>query len=269
MLSAMLKNVKILGTGSFLPERVLTNSDLEKMVETNDAWIRERTGITVRHIATDKQTNTDLALAATKQALLNANLKASQLDAIIYATVTPDQIMPSAACTLQAKLECGPIWAFDISAACSGFVYALSLAENLVKTGQYKHVLVVGAETLSRIVDFKDRETCILFGDGAGCVILGESDNDTSAFHSFHMRSNGSLGDLLSLETGRPIDPLTIETLTFKLPFVQMKGREIFKSAVRAMADCCARVMAARGLTAKDIDWLIPHQANIRIIQAH
>lgn len=260
--------VKILGTGSYLPERILSNSDLEKMVETSDAWIRERTGIAVRHIASPQQKNSDLAVEAARQALKSAGVKANQIDLIIYATVTPDQVMPSAACTLQAKLECGPIWSFDVSAACSGFVYALNLADSLIKTGQYKNVLVVGAETLSRIVNFKDRETCILFGDGAGCVLLGPSSEGASEFHAFHMRANGNLGELLSLDTGRPLDPMKFETLGVDLPYVQMKGREIFKSAVRAMADSCERVMAANGCTSQDIDWLIPHQANIRIIQA-
>lgn len=262
---------KIAGTGSFLPERVLTNHDLEKMVETSDAWIRERTGIIRRHVASANEKTSDLALRASEQALAVAGLKASDIDAIIFATVTPDQIMPSAACTLQSKLGCGPIYSFDLSAACSGFLYSLNLADTLVRSGQVRNVLVVGAETLSRIVNFKDRETCILFGDGAGVMIVSAVDQDTdrhSRFLSFSLRANGTLGHLLSLETGRPADALAVEAAGATLPFVQMKGREIFKSAVRAMADSCDNVLQANKLQASDIDWVIPHQANIRIIQA-
>jgi len=262
---------KISGTGSFLPERVLTNHDLEKMVETSDAWIRERTGIVRRHITMPDESTTDMALKASLKALEAARLKPSDVDGIIFATVTPDQIMPSAACTLQAKLGCGPIMAFDLSAACSGFVYSLNMADTLIRSGQLKNILVVGAESLSRIVNYKDRETCILFGDGAGAVILSAreaSDKNTSQFLTFSLRANGSLGHLLSLETGRPNNPLAVDALGVSLPFVQMKGREIFKSAVRAMADSCDFVLKANGLTPKDVDWMIPHQANIRIIQA-
>ncbi len=262
---------KISGSGSYLPERVLTNSDLEKMVETSDAWIRERTGIARRHIARADETTTDLALQASRLALKRAGLEAKDIDAILFATVTPDQVMPSAACTLQAKLGCGPIMAFDLSAACSGFVYSLNVADSLIRSGQFKNILVVGAESLSRIVNWKDRETCILFGDGAGAVILSATetpDKNSSQFLSFSMRANGTLGHLLSLETGRPQDQMKMDSELIRLPFVQMRGREIFKSAVRAMADSCEIVLKANEMTAEDVDWVIPHQANIRIIQA-
>lgn len=260
--------VKIAGTGSFLPERVLTNLDMEKLVETSDAWIQERTGIARRHIAAGEERNTDMAKKAAEAALSSAGLSAQDIDTIIFATVTPDQIMPSAACTLQAKLGCRPIMAFDLSAACSGFVYALSVADSMIATGQCTNVLVVGAEKLSGIVDFTDRETCILFGDGAGAVVLTPAAaGDRNAFHAFHSRSNGNLGDLLYLDSGRPQDGLA-RVESGAIPYVHMKGREIFKSAVRAMADCAQTVLQAHGKSAEDVDWFIPHQANIRIIQA-
>jgi 3-oxoacyl-[acyl-carrier-protein] synthase-3 len=259
---------RIAGTGSYLPDRILSNFDLEKMVETSDAWIRERTGIEKRHIAAPGQTTTDLAANAAKQALMMAGLKAEDIDGIIFATVTPDQIMPSAACLLQMKLGCAANFAFDISAACSGFVFALQLADSLIRTGSLKNVLVIGAETLSRIIDFKDRETCILFGDGAGAVVLSATDKSESQFYGFHTRSNGSLGDLLSLKSGRPDNPLALESKMAELPFVHMKGREIFKNAVRAMAESAESVLKMSQLTHEDVNWFIPHQANVRIIQS-
>lgn len=266
----MPKAAKILGTGSYLPEKILTNFDMEKLVETSDAWIRERTGIAQRHVALKSEKTTDLALKAAHQALNNAGLKPTDLDVIIFATVTPDQTMPTAACTLQAKLGCGNIMAFDLSAACSGFIYSLNLADSLIRTGQARHALVIGAETLSRIIDWKDRETCILFGDGAGAAVIGPNDleSDKSGFHSFQMRANGKLGDLLYLDSGRPEDPLGPDAALVKMPFVHMKGRDIFKNAVRAMSESCEAVMSANKVTAADIDWFIPHQANTRIIEA-
>lgn len=260
---------KILSTGSCLPERVLTNHDLEKMVETSDAWIRERTGIAERRISAAGEFSSDLAVRAAKIALERAGLKASDLDAIIFATVTPDQTMPSAACALQSKLGCGPILAFDLSAACTGFVYSLSMADALIRSGQAKTVLVVGAETLSRIVDWKDRETCILFGDGAGVAILTAStETASSRFHGFDLHANGNLGQLLYLDSGRAHDPLHVESQMIERPYVHMRGREIFKSAVRAMADSCHAVLSANQMSVQDVDWVIPHQANIRIIEA-
>ncbi len=262
---------KITGTGSYLPERVLTNQDLERMVETSDAWIRERTGIARRHVAAPEEKTTDLALRASRQAMERAGLGPEDVDGIIFATVTPDQVMPSSACTLQAKLGCGPVMAFDLSAACSGFVYSLNMADSLIRSGQMKNILVVGAESLSRIVNWKDRETCILFGDGAGAAVLSAaeaSNKGSSQFYSFSMRANGNLGHLLSLDTGRPADQLSEVSEVVKLPYVKMRGREIFKSAVRAMVDSCEAVLKANDMTAEEVDWIIPHQANIRIIQA-
>lgn len=260
---------RVAGTGHYLPERILSNLDLEKMVDTSDAWIRERTGILRRHIAAPNELNTDMSMQSATRALKAANLKPTDIDLIIYGTITPDRTMPSAACTLQAKLGCGPTMAFDVSAACSGFLYSLNMADAMIRSGQFKTALVVGAETLSRIVNFKDRETCILFGDGSGAFVLqAAEDSQSSRFYGFEMHANGALGDLLSLEHGRTTDPLGAEATTMQIPFVHMKGREIFKSAVRAMSESCATVLKANGMTADDVHWLIPHQANIRIIQA-
>lgn len=263
----MLLNSRIAGTGSYLPERVLTNFDLEKMVDTSDAWIKERTGIEKRHISADGQYTTDLALEAAKKALEMAKLQPSDINAIIFATVTPDKVMPSAACLLQNKLGCPPVLAFDISAACTGFVFALQLADSLVKAGGLKNVMVVGAESLSRIVNFRDRETCILFGDGAGVAILSATDESDSKFLGFHTRSNGAYGDLLYLNSGRPKDPLNMDSAG-TTEYVAMKGREIFKSAVRAMTESAESVLKMNGLTHENVSWFIPHQANVRIIQA-
>ncbi|HMN68067.1 MAG TPA: beta-ketoacyl-ACP synthase III [Bdellovibrionales bacterium] len=258
---------KIVGTGSYLPERVLTNQDLEKMVDTSDTWIRERTGISERRLSSPQERTSDMALIAARRALESAGLEAKDIDMIVFATVTADQPMPSAACTLQAKLGCGPIMAFDISAACTGFVYALSVADGMIRSGQVKTALVIGAEKLSSIVDYRQRETCILFGDGAGAVILRASEGGASGFQGFDLRANGQLGELLTLKAHRPDDPFAGVTHV-ELPYVYMRGREIFKSAVRAMTESCNTVLKKNGLTAGDVDWLIPHQANIRIIEA-
>ncbi len=254
----------ILGTGSYIPQKQLSNQELEKLVDTNDAWITERTGISVRHIAAESETASDLGFFAAKKALENANITAEQIDAIIFATLTPDQPMPSSACFLQNKLGCRSIMAFDLSAACSGFLYALQTGDALLKTGQYKHVLVVGSETLSRVTDYSDRETCILFGDGAGAVVLGaETANvqtepkpmsSRGCFLAFHLGADGSFKDLLFL--------------LFKPYFIRMKGRETFKLAVRSMIEACEGALKKAELAIEQVDWFIPHQANIRIIKS-
>jgi 3-oxoacyl-[acyl-carrier-protein] synthase-3 len=260
---------QILGTGSFLPEKLLTNRDLEKIVETSHDWIVERTGISSRHIVADDEVTTDLALRAAERALEAAGLKAQQIDAIIFATVTPDQIMPSAACILQAKLGCKPIMAFDLSAACSGFLYGLTIADQFVGSGLYRNVLVVGAETLSRIMDYKDRTTCILFGDGAGAFIVGRArEGSGSAILATAMEADGTYGDLLSLPGGGSKHPTTAATVEQGLQFVRMKGREIFKAAVRAMSQRCEEVLDRARVPKSAIDWIVPHQANTRIIDA-
>jgi 3-oxoacyl-[acyl-carrier-protein] synthase III len=259
---------RIQGIGSYLPEKVLTNKDLEKMVETTDEWILERTGISQRHIADKDQVTSDLGLIAAQKALEEANLKPSDIDFIFFATTTGDQIMPSAACILQHKLgaNCG---ALDVYAACSGFLYALSIADQMIKTGVYKNILIVGAEILSRFVDYEDRGTCILFGDGAGAFVVSRAEeNSKSEILGHKLGSDGSLGDLLIYPGGGSKHPTSLETVQEKLHSVKMNGREIFKNAVRAMAQCSKDVLEKTKTDPKEIDWLVPHQANVRIIEA-
>ena len=260
---------RVAGTGSFLPERLLTNADLEKLVDTNDAWIVERTGIKQRHIADDGVATSDLALVASQRALEAASLTARDLDLIIFATVSPDQVMPSAACTLQTKLGARQIMAFDLSAACSGFVYALGVADQFVRSGQVRHALVIGAEILHRYVNYKDRETCILFGDGAGAFVVSRAEEgQDSEIMSMRMQADGSLGDLFTLPAGGSAMPLSQQVLDQGLHYVRMKGREIFKNAVRTMVQCSQEALEAAGLTSQDVDWMIPHQANVRILES-
>ncbi len=260
---------KILGTGSFFPEKMLTNKDLEKMVETNDEWIVERTGIKARRIAEDGVVTSDLALKASQRALEAAGRTPEDIDMIIFATVSPDQVMPSAACELQNKLGCRNIMAFDLSAACTGFVYSLSVAEQFVRSGMYKNVLVIGAEILHRLVNYKDRGTCILFGDGAGAAVVGPAEeNEENGILSMHLHADGSLGDLFVLPAGGSKIPFRQDVLDKDLQYVQMKGKEIFKNAVRTMSQCCQEALDANNLSKDDVDWVIPHQANRRIIEA-
>jgi 3-oxoacyl-[acyl-carrier-protein] synthase-3 len=260
---------RVAGTGSYLPAGILTNADLEKMVDTNDQWIVERTGIQRRHMAAADEATSDLCLVAAKKALLDANLTATDLDCIIVCTVTGDQVMPSTACTLQTKLGARNVMSFDLSAACSGFVYGLSLADQCIRTGMFKHVLVCGAEVLHRFIDYTDRETCILFGDGAGAWVISRTEaTDPNVIISSHLHADGSLGNLLTLPSGGSRLPFNAETLETRGQFVKMKGRDIFKSAVRVMSACCGEALEHNGLKSEDIDWLIPHQANSRIIEA-
>lgn len=259
---------RIAGTGSYLPEKLLTNADIEKLVDTNDAWIRERTGIQHRHIAAEGENTSDLALKASRRALEAAGLTAQDLDLIIVCTVSPDQVMPSCACVLQNKLGARNVMAFDLSAACSGFVYGLSVADQFIRTGLYKHVLVVGAEVLHRYVNYKDRETCILFGDGAGAVIASRTEKEDEGIMSVHLRSDGSLGDLFVLPAGGSAMPFTQDVLDRGDQYVRMKGREIFKHAVRTMSQVCQDALDANQMPIEKIDWVIPHQANLRIIDA-
>jgi 3-oxoacyl-[acyl-carrier-protein] synthase III len=260
----------ISGIGSFLPEKKLTNSDIEKLVDTTSEWILERTGIESRRIAEPGVGPSDLAFAAAQDALKMANITAQDLDMIVFATVSPDYIMPSAACELQRKLGARNIMAFDVSAACSGFLYATNIADQFIRSGQYKHVLVVGAEVLHNMVDYTDRGTCILFGDGAGVAVVSRVENpdQQSYILSSHMHAEGNIGDLFVLTGGGSKIPLTKEALDQKLNFVQMKGREIFKHAVRTMALACQEALDANGMTKEQVKWVIPHQANIRIIEA-
>ncbi len=264
-------NSRISGTGSYLPERILSNQDLEKLVDTNDEWIRERTGITHRHLAAAEQATSDLALIASQRAMQAAGISAEQIDAILVATVTPDQPMPSTACLLQAKLGCRPIMAVDLSAACSGFIYAVSIADQYIRGGMFRNVLVVGAEVLSRIMDYRDRQTCILFGDGAGAVVLSRSEDTSekaSRIITSHLASDGNLADLLFLPGGGSRHPATNATVASNLHFVHMKGREIFKAAVRTLVNQCQDALEAGQMKSSDVDWFLIHQANLRIIEA-
>lgn len=265
----MLYSTRIAGTGSFLPNRLLTNFDLEKMVETNDQWILERTGISSRHIADKDQATSDLAYEAAKQAMSAAGITAQQIDAILVATVTGDQLMPNTACMLQSRLGCRSIMSMDLSAACSGFIYGTAIADQFIRTGMYENVLVIGAECLSRIMNYEDRGTCILFGDGAGAAIFSRAQKDSgSQIYSSHLGAQGSLGDLLTLTAGGSRLPFSQEVLDKKLHLVQMKGREVFKSAVRAIVERAQEALNASRMGVQDIDWVIVHQANIRIIEA-
>ncbi len=256
----------ITGLGAYVPEKVLTNADLEKIVETTGEWIRTRTGILERRIAAEGQSTSDLALPAAQEALAGAGLTAQDLDLIIVATASPDMLFPSAACYLQAKLgaSCG---AFDMAAACSGFTYALSVAEGFVKSGIYKNVLVVGAETISRFIDWKDRGTCILFGDGAGAVIVSRF-KDGHGILASYLGADGTQSSILQIPAGGSMIPPSAESVAGGLHSIKMQGPELFKIAVKTMEQAVRKVLEHEKLQVKDIDCLIPHQANSRILQA-
>jgi 3-oxoacyl-[acyl-carrier-protein] synthase-3 len=251
---------RIAGTGSYLPAKVLTNKDLEASVETSDEWIYSRTGIRQRHVAAENESASDLALMASRRAMQAAGVAPEDLSLIIVATTTPDMVFPSTACILQAKLGAKNCPAFDVQAVCSGFVYALATADHFMRSGQYRNILVVGAEVYSRILDWQDRTTCVLFGDGAGAVVLQRG--ETPGILSSHLHADGSHAHILSVPgsvnggkvSGRPL--------------LQMEGNAVFKFAVRVLGEVAEEVLAANRLSKTDIDWLIPHQANIRIIQA-
>lgn len=260
---------RVAGTGSYLPEKVLTNQDLEKLVETNHDWIVERTGIHRRHIAAPEQATSDLAYHASLRALESAKMRPEDLDAILFCTVTPDQLMPASACYLQAKLKTRNIMAVDLNAACSGFLYGLTVADQMIRTGFYKNILVIGAECISRYLNYKDRETCILFGDAAGAWVVTQTDeNDPNVIMSSHLHAEGTLADLLTMEVGGARRPFNQQELDQGGHWMKMKGREIFKNAVRTMATTCKEAFTANNITLNDIDWLIPHQANLRIMEA-
>ncbi|MCE5168006.1 ketoacyl-ACP synthase III [Paenibacillus profundus] len=262
-----LRSVGIIGTGKYVPERVLTNSDMEKMVETSDEWIVSRTGIKERRIAAEHEATSDLAFHAAEQALKAAGITAEQLDLIVVTTVTPDTTFPSTACLVQERLGAKRAAAFDLSAACSGFVYGLANASNFIAMGIYKYALVIGAECLSRITDYTDRNTCILFGDGAGAAVLGPVP-EGRGFKSFVLGADGGGGELLKLEAGGSRMPASSETVQNKRHYIYMNGREVFKFAVRIMGSAAEEALAKAGKTKEDIDLLVPHQANTRIIHA-
>lgn len=258
---------RIIGVGSYVPKKVLTNHDLEKMVDTSNEWILDRTGIRERRIASEDEATSDLAFKASQVALRDAGIKPVDLDFIIVATVTPDMLFPSSACLVQQKLGVGGIFAFDISAACSGFVYALSVADQYIKSGLYRTGLVIGAEVFSRLVDWTDRSTCVLFGDGAGAAVL-QADNGARGIISTHLHSDGTLWDLLYVPGGGSRNPPSEGMLQNRLQYIKMRGNETFKVAVNTLSESIREVLKYNGLTSDDIKLFIPHQANLRIIQA-
>jgi len=255
------KHSRILGMGSYLPEKVLTNADLEKIVETTDQWITERTGIKKRHIAADDQSASDLGVEAAKKAIENSGIDAKDIDMIVVGTATPDKMFPSSACYIGHQLGIGGVPAFDITTACPGFVYGLSIADQFIKTGHRKNVLVVGTEVLSRLVNWEDRSTCVIFGDGAGAAVVTGSEEP--GILSTHIHADGGYGDLLYCNNG-----LRGQLGDFPEPQIVMRGNEVFKVAVKTLSSIADETLKANNMEKSDIDWLIPHQANIRIIQA-
>ena len=253
-------NARIAGTGSYLPEKVLTNKDLEEMVETSDEWIRDRTEIKRRHIVADNEMTSDLALAAARPAIDAAGISADDIDLIIVATTTPDKVFPSSACILQRKLGLEKIPAFDIQAACSGFVYALDVANRFIRTGGVENVLVIGAETMTRLIDWTDRGTCVLFGDGAGAIILQAS--DVEGVISTHIHSDGRHEELLHVPCS------AVDSMKAESAFIHMKGNEVFRKAVGTLGLIAKETLASNNIEQDELDWLVPHQANLRIIKA-
>ncbi len=259
--------VEIVSTGRYLPDRVLTNEDLEKMVETSDQWIRDRTGIRERRIARDDEGAADMAEKAARAAMAKAGVEPGEIDILILATATPDRWLPSTACDLQALLGAGNAMAFDLAAACSGWLFGLTMAEGYLVAGRGEIALVVGTEKMSSIVNWEDRTTCILFGDGAGAAVLRRATGERGILSSHH-KSDGTLGNLLYRPAGGAVIPMSQEVLENKDHLMKMSGREVFKNAVRSMADAADKALQKAGLTGDDIDLLIPHQANMRIINA-
>jgi 3-oxoacyl-[acyl-carrier-protein] synthase-3 len=257
------KYARIIGTGGYLPEKVLTNADLEKIVDTSDEWIVTRTGIRERHIAEEGQTTCDLAEQAARQAMQRAGVTKDEIDLIIVATTTPDKVFPSTACLLQQRLDIHGCAAFDVQAVCTGFVYALGVADSFVRVGRATKALVIGAETLSRIVDWTDRTTCVLFGDGAGAVVLEAADEP--GILSVHLHADGSYENLLHVPAGISSD---YERLKRGEAHIEMKGNEVFRMAVNTLGRIVDETLEANQMQKSDVDWLVPHQANTRIIAA-
>ena len=262
--------VKISGTGSYLPDKILTNKDLEKFVDTSDEWITTRTGIKERRIASDTQSTSDLASAAAIDAMSDAGIKNEDVDLIIVATISPDAFFPSTACYVQKNIGAVNALCFDVSAACSGFLYAMQIAENFISSGQRKHALIIGAEKLSSMVDWEDRNTCVLFGDGAGAAILSadEENGNSRQILSSVLGSDGRQTDILHVPGGGSACPITPENADQKLNAIPMQGREVYKYAVNAMRKAAENVLDKSGLNVADVNKLIPHQANLRIIEA-
>lgn len=265
---SQLVRVKISALGAYVPPRLLTNADLEKLVETSDQWITERTGIRERHIVDKGVATSDLAVEAAKKALEQRGIRASDLDAILVGTVTPDMFFPSTACLVQHKLEAKGVWGFDLSAACSAFLYALQVGTQFVATGAHKRVMVIGSDVMSSIIDYTDRATCIIFGDGAGAVILEPADSDSLGMIDFMHEVDGSGGCSLYMPGGGSLNPSTHETVDQKMHYVHQDGQAVFKFAVRKQTELCEKLLERNGIKASDIDVFIAHQANKRIINA-
>ena len=263
-----LRHANITGTGSYLPEKRITNQDLEKMVDTSDEWIRQRTGIIERRMAAPDQATSDLCYEAAKIAIADAGLVPKDIDQIIVATVTPDTIFPATACRLQDRLGCRLIPAFDLAAACSGFIYGLAVARTAIAAGTVEHVLVVGAEVLTRFTDYTDRGTCILFGDGAGAAVLSQVPDSEAGIIDTHFAADGSGADLMILPGGGSLHPSSPEMLEKKLNFISMQGRAVYKKAISKIVMLVTESLARCGLNRDDIDIIIPHQMNARIIES-
>ncbi|MDD5156351.1 MAG: ketoacyl-ACP synthase III [Candidatus Omnitrophica bacterium] len=261
-----MKKVGIIGVGEYLPQKILTNADLEKMVDTSDEWITTRTGIKQRRIAAKGEAVSDLAVKSAKAALEDAGIAAHDIDLIIVATITPDMQFPSVACLVQDALSAGNAVCFDISAACAGFVYAIDVASQFIARGASKNALVIGAEILSSVTDWQDRSTCVLFGDGAGAAVLSEV--KSGGILATYLGSDGSMADLLKVPAGGSRMPATDKTVQSRMHYIKMRGNELFKKAVNAMAKAAQAVVNKAGLKCQDIDLVIPHQANVRIISA-
>jgi 3-oxoacyl-[acyl-carrier-protein] synthase-3 len=262
-----MKRAKIIGTGAYAPKRILTNADLEKMVETNDEWIQQRSGIRERRIVDETEATSDLAVNAARQALERANLVPDDIDFIVVGTTTPDMFFPSTANIVQHRLGFRRVGSVDLLAACAGSIYSLSVGAKFIETGKYRRVLCIGADALSRITDFTDRGTCILLADAAGAAVL-EASEDGSGIIDTDLYSDGQYADLLIMPGGGSRHPATRETVDARMHYAKMKGSEVFKVAVRMFADCTETILKRHGLGAADIDLFIPHQANLRIIEA-
>lgn len=263
-----LRKARITGVGHYVPERVLTNADLEKMVETSDEWITQRSGIRERRIAAPEQASSDLGVQAARKAIAMAGIEVDEINLIIVATITPDMVFPATACIIQHALGAKHAGTMDIEAACSGFLYGLSIARQYIATGECRHILVIAAETLSKITDWEDRSTCVLFGDGAGAVVVSADDSGESDILSTFLGGDGKYGELLNLPAGGSRRPATHETVDARQHFMRMNGAEVFKAAVTKMAASMKFALKRAGLEASQLDMVIPHQANLRIIDS-
>src|SRR5262244_1550826 len=263
-----LVRAKISALGTYVPPRLLTNQDLEKMVDTSDQWITERTGIKQRHIVDKGTATSDLACHAARQALERRGITPNDIESIVVGTVTPDMLFPATACLVQDKLGCKNAWGFDVSAACSGFLYALQTGVQFIQTGAHKRVLVVGADVMSSIIDYTDRATCVIFGDGAGAVLLEPATDDSLGMIDFIHEVDGSGGQFLYMPGGGSLNPTSKETIAKKMHYVHQDGQQVFKFAVRKQTELCQKLLERNGLKGSDIDVFIPHQANLRIINA-